>query len=55
MKFRDDGQIEHDIDGEIMELINNGTSGLSKARVQCATASCIADDNADTDTDEVRT
>ncbi len=34
---------------KLMELINNGTSGLSKARVQSDTATCIAEDNADTE------
>jgi len=34
---------------KLVELINNGTSGLSKARVQSATATCIADDKADTE------
>lgn len=38
---------------KLVELINNGTSGLSKARVQSETATCIAEDNAETE--EMRT
>ena len=38
---------------KLVELINNGTSGLSKARVQSDTATCIAEDNAETE--EMRT
>ena len=38
---------------KLVELIKSGTSGLSKARVQSDTATCIAEDNADTD--EMRT
>ena len=38
---------------KLVELINNGTSGLSRARVQSDTATCIADDNAETE--EMRT
>lgn len=34
---------------KLVELINSGTSGLSKARVQSDTATCIAEDNAETD------
>jgi hypothetical protein len=36
-----------------VELINNGTSGWSRARVEQAAATCMADDNASTD--EMRT
>ena len=38
---------------KLVELINKGTSGLSKARVQSETATCIAEDNAETE--EMRT
>ena len=38
---------------KLVELISSGTSGLSKARVQSDTATCIADDSADTE--EMRT
>lgn len=34
---------------KLVELINNGTSGLSNARVQSVTATCIAEDNAITE------
>lgn len=33
---------------KLVELINKGTSGLSNARVQSATATCIAEDSDDT-------
>ena len=33
---------------KLVELISKGTSGLSKARVQLATATCIAEDNVET-------
>lgn len=32
-----------------VELINSGTSGWSRARVEQAAATCVADDNASTD------
>ena len=38
---------------KLVELISKGTSGLSKARVQSATATCIAEDNVETE--EMRT
>ena len=38
---------------KLVELINSGTSGLSKARVQSDTATCIAEDKAETE--EMRT
>lgn len=38
---------------KLVELINKGTLGLSKDRVQSDTATCIAEDNADTE--EMRT
>lgn len=37
----------------LVELINKGTSGLSNARVQSDTATCIAEDSAETE--EMRT
>lgn len=38
---------------KLVELISNGTSGLSKARVQSDTATCMAEDSAETE--EMRT
>ena len=38
---------------KLVELIIKGTSGLSKARVQSETATCIAEDNVETE--EMRT
>lgn len=34
---------------KLVELISKGTSGLSKARVQSAIATCIAEDNVETE------
>ena len=34
---------------KLVELINSGTSGLSKARVQSDTATCMAEDKAETE------